>query len=131
VIAKQLNDGVVCDALLSLHKARGALTADRRVVPPGLPADAAGAGPQTHRRPILHWFSYYGTVILVRCSGGPAFRISARGNRPGIFVRRSGRSTRATTTCCFNSTPTWPSAAGAGVLHIGDALQDYLMQDGD
>jgi cytochrome b561 len=132
VIAKQLNDGAVCDALLSLHKATGALTLIVVLLRLGYRLMQREPEPQTHRRPILHWI-LYGTVILVPLLGWAGVSdFGAREIVPG-----------------YSLPAIWPEHAGYDdlllqlhayvafgllalvVLHIGDALQDYLMQEGD
>ena len=132
VIAKQLNDGPVSDLLFTLHKLTGLLTLAvvllrlcYRVVQWMWEPQRQ---PQGGRRPVLHWIMYC-TVILVPLLGWSG--VSAFGSReilPGFVIPEI-----------------WPKGVGADmllllhayaafcllalvVLHIGIAMQDYMMR---
>ena len=128
VIAKQLSEGPVADTLLGLHKLTGALTLVIVLLRVGYRLTHRDPQPPTHRRPILHWI-LYGTVILVPLIGWAG--ISDFGARE-VFGG-------------FSLPAIWPEHAGYAdllfqlhaylafgllalvALHIGDALQDYMM----
>jgi cytochrome b561 len=129
VIAKQLNDGPVSDLLFSLHKLTGAFTLCVIVLRLCYRLTQRENG---HRRAPLHW-TLYGVVLLVPLLGWAG--TSDFGSRE-IF---SGYSLPAI----------WPEHAGYAdllfsvhaylafgllalvALHIGVAMQDYMMRASD
>jgi len=134
VIAKQLNDGYWSDTLFTLHKTTGVITlcvvllrlcyrVTRRWT--GTPSTARG-------RPVLHWI-LYAVLVLVPLAGWAGISdFGAREIFPG-----------------FTLPPIWPENAGYAdflftfhaylafsllalvALHIGVAMQDYLMRADD
>jgi len=133
VIMKQLSDGPVADALLSLHKFVGALTL--AVVLIRLSYRFVGLEPpgtMTYRRPTVH-FMLYGIIVLVPLLGWAG--VSDFGGRDILFG--------------YSLPQIWPEGSGYGelmlsvhawlafgllalvALHIGNALQDYMMRARD
>jgi cytochrome b561 len=132
VIAKQLNEGAIADTLLSLHKLTGALTLAvvlLRLCYRLLHRDPPQQEP-TYRRPVLHWI-LYGTVILVPLVGWAA--ISDFGARevfggfslPAIWPERAGYADLLFQLHAYLAFGLLALVA----LHIGDALQDYMIRD--
>jgi len=133
VIMKQLSDGAVADTLLNLHKFVGALTL--AVVLIRLSYRVVGLEPpgaMTYRRPTVH-FLLYGIIILVPLLGWAG--VSDFGGRDIFFG--------------YSLPQIWPEGSGYGdwmlsvhawlafgllalvALHIGNALQDYMMRARD
>jgi cytochrome b561 len=133
VVAKQLNEDPVADTLLGLHKLTGALTLT--VVLLRLAYRVSLRGPRSargRRHPILHWL-LYGTVILVPLVGWVG--ISDAGKReifagyslPAIWPEHAGYDNALLLVHAYLAFALLTLVA----LHIGAALQDYMMQKGD
>ena len=134
VIAKQLNDGPWSDTLFMLHKTTGVITLCVVLLRLCYRIMQWRTGTQStvQRRPVLHWI-LYAAVILVPLAGWAG--ISDFGSRE-IFPG-------------FTLPPIWPANAGYAdflftfhaylafsllalvALHIGVAMQDYMMRADD
>jgi cytochrome b561 len=131
VIAKQLNDGAVSDTLFSLHKATGALTLIVVLLRLGYRLMQREPELQTNRRPILHWI-LYGTVVLVPLLGWAgvsdfgAREIFAGYSLPAIWPEHAGYDELLLQLHAYLAFGLLALVA----LHIGNALQDYMMRDG-
>jgi cytochrome b561 len=133
VIMKQLTEGAAADTLTSLHKFIGALTLTLVLV--RLSYRVVGlepAGAATARRPTVHWL-LYGIIIVVPLLGWAG--VSDYASRDIFFG--------------YSLPPIWPEGSGYGdlllsvhaylafamlglvALHIGNALQDYMMRAKD
>jgi cytochrome b561 len=130
VIAKQLNDGPVSDLLFSLHKLTGAFTLCVIVLRLGYrltQRDENG-----HRRAPLHW-TLYGVVLLVPLLGWAG--ISDFGSReifpgyslPAIWPEHAGYADLLFSVHAYLAFGLLALVA----LHIGVAMQDYMMRAGD
>jgi cytochrome b561 len=130
VLAKQLGDGAVANALFSLHKLFGALTLAVVLIRlsyrfTGLETTPAAS----YRHPLVHWM-LYGIIVIVPMLGWAG--ISDFGARE-IFLG-------------YSLPAIWPEGAGYAdvmlelhaylafamlalvALHIGNALHDYMMR---
>ena len=134
VIAKQLNDGPWSDTLFMLHKMTGVITLCVVLLRLCYRIMQWWTGTQStvQRRLVLHW-TLYAVVILVPLAGWAG--ISDFGSRE-IFPG-------------FTLPPIWPANAGYAdflftfhaylafsllalvALHIGVAMQDYMMRADD
>jgi len=133
VIMKQLSDGAVADTLLALHKLIGALTLT--IVLIRLSYRFVGlepAGAVSYRRPTVHWM-LYGIIILVPLLGWAG--VSDFGGRdiffgyalPQIWPEGSGYGDLLLTVHAWLAF----GLLGLVALHIGNALQDYMMRARD
>jgi cytochrome b561 len=134
VIAKQLNEGALSNALFTFHKLTGILTL--AVVLVRLCYRVLQwrqeARTQNHRRPILHWI-LYATIILVPLLGWAG--VSAFGSReilpgfilPEIWPRNVAHSDVLLLLHAYAAFGLLALVA----LHIGVALQDYMMRSDD
>jgi len=133
VIMKQLSDGAVADALLSLHKFVGALTLALVLI--RLSYRLVGlepAGTMTYRRPAVH-FLLYGIIVLVPLLGWAG--VSDFGGRdiffgyslPAIWPEGSGYGDLMLTVHAWLAF----GMLGLVAVHIGNALQDYMMRARD
>jgi cytochrome b561 len=133
VIMKQLTDGAVADTLLALHKLVGALTLT--IVLIRLSYRFVGlepAGAVSYRRPTVHWM-LYGIIIMVPLLGWAG--VSDFGGRdiffgyalPQIWPEGSGYGDLMLTVHAWLAF----GLLGLVVLHIGNALQDYMMRARD
>jgi cytochrome b561 len=133
VIMKQLSDGSVADTLLSLHKLIGALTLT--VVLIRLSYRFVGlepAGVVSYRRPTIHWM-LYGIIVLVPLLGWAG--VSDFGGRdillgyslPAIWPEGSGYGELLLSMHAYLAF----ALLGLVALHIGNALQDYMMRARD
>jgi len=133
VIMKQLSDGAVADALLSLHKFVGALTLALVLI--RLSYRLVGlepAGTMTYRRPAVH-FLLYGIIVLVPLLGWAGVSdFSGRDiffgySLPAIWPEGSGYGDLMLTVHAWLAF----GMLGLVAVHIGNALQDYMMRARD
>ncbi|HMK78464.1 MAG TPA: cytochrome b/b6 domain-containing protein [Xanthobacteraceae bacterium] len=133
VIMKQLSDGAVADTLLALHKLVGALTLSLVLI--RLSYRLVGlepAGTVSYRRPTVHWV-LYGIIILVPLLGWAGVSdFSSREiffgySLPQIWPEGSGYGDLMLTVHAYLAF----GLLGLVVLHIGNALQDYMMRARD
>jgi len=130
VIMKQLSEGSVADTLFSLHKLIGALTLT--VVLIRLSYRFTGlepAGVVSYRRPTVHWM-LYGIIVLVPLLGWAG--VSDFGAReiflgyslPAIWPEGAGYADLLLSIHAYLAF----ALLGLVALHIGNALQDYMMR---
>jgi cytochrome b561 len=134
VIAKQLHDGPWSDTLFMLHKTTGLITLTVMLLRLcyRLLQLRAAAPPTARRRAALHW-TLYGIVILVPLVGWAG--ISDFGSReifpgftvPAIWPEHAGYDNVLFTFHAYLAF----SLLALVVLHIGVAMQDYMMRADD
>jgi cytochrome b561 len=134
VIAKQLNDGPWSDLLFTMHKTTGLLTLTVVLVRLCYRVLQWSREPRpvSQGRPVLHWL-LYGVIVLVPLAGWAG--ISDFGSReifpgftvPAIWPERAGYDEFLFTFHAYLAF----SLLALVALHIGIAMQDYMMRADD